>query len=282
MSDALNNWLGEQARLNRVLILALDSLAEPNPVTSLYSAGLMQRSVQLYRGTQYAEFAPISPWLTELTNPSADTFRKLLDDPQRNWGWIGSMDKVDLDSLTQHWRARMIIDEDGERSLFRFQDNRVIARCLTNLKASEYPMLLGPFSSVLYWDENQWKRADNARPGVYPAPDPAPWLRNPESGEQARSILRDNLKRWLLTYHVEAAAELAETRVVSKWLEEQMDLMDLWQWKTPEQRELMLSRRLSPKCMEDIAWEPLPGETLEAHFERCQRVFSESSVGIEV
>jgi hypothetical protein len=35
MSDALNNWLGEQTRLNRVLILALDSLAEPNPVTSL-------------------------------------------------------------------------------------------------------------------------------------------------------------------------------------------------------------------------------------------------------
>lgn len=282
MSDSLNNWLGEQARLNRVLILALDSLAEPNPVTSLYSAGLMQRSVQLYRGTQYAEFAPISPWLTELTNPSADAFRKLLDDPQRNWGWIGSMDKADLDSLTQHWRARMVIDEDGERSLFRFQDNRVLARCLTNLKTSEYPLLLGPISSVLYWDENQWKSADNARPGVYPAPDPAPWLRNPESGEQARSILRDNLKRWLLTYHVEAAAELAETRVVSKWLEEQMDLMDLWQWKTPEQRELMLSRRLSPKCMEDIAWEPLPGETLEAHFERCQRVFSDSSVGIEV
>jgi hypothetical protein len=107
-------------------------------------------------------------------------------------------------------------------------------------------------------------------------------LRNPESGEQARSILRDNLKRWLLTYHVEAAAELAETRVVSKWLEEQMDLMDLWRWKTPEQRELMLSRRLSPKCMEDIAWEPLPGETPEAHFERCQRVFSDSSVGVEV
>ena len=242
----------------------------------------MQRSVQLYRGTQYAEFAPISPWLTELHNPSADAFRKLLDDPQRNWGWIGSMDKADLDSLTQHWRARMIIDEDGERSLFRFQDNRVIARCLTNLKASEYPLLLGPISSVLYWDENQWKSADNARPGVYPAPDPAPWLRNPESGEQARSILRDNLKRWLLTYHVEAAAELAETHVVSKWLEEQMDLMDLWQWKTPEQRELMLSRRLSPKCMEDLAWDPLPGETFEAHFERCQRVFSESSVGIEV
>lgn len=282
MSDALNNWLGEQARLNRVLILALDSLAEPNPVTSLYSAGLMQCSVQLYRGTQYAEFVAISPWLTELHEPNADAFRTLLDAPQLNWGWIGSMDQADLDGLTQHWRARMIIDEDGERSLFRFQDNRVIARCLTNLKASEYPLLLGPISSVLYWDENQWKSADNARPGVYPAPDPAPWLRNPESGEQARSILRDNLKRWLLTYHVEAAAELAETRVVSKWLEEQMDLMDLWQWKTPEQRELMLSRRLSPKCMEDIAWEPLPGETLEAHFERCQRVFSESSVGIEV
>lgn len=282
MSDALNNWLGEQARLNRVLILALDSLAEPNPVTSLYSAGLMQRSVQLYRRTQYAEFAAISPWLTELHNPGADAFRKLLDDPQRNWGWIGSMDKADLDGLTQHWQALMVIEEDGERSLFRFQDNRVIARCLANLNATEYPLLLGPISSVLYWDEEQWKSADNTRPGVYPAPDPAPWLRNPESGEQARSILRDNLKRWLLTYHVEAAAELAETRVVSEWLEEQMDVLDLWQWKTPEQRELMLSRRLNPKCMEDVAWEPLPGEMPEVHFARCQRVFGETNAGVEV
>lgn len=280
MSDALNNWLGEQAKLNRVLILALDSLAEPNPVTSLYSAGLMQRSVQLYRRTQYAEFAAISPWLTELHNPGADAFRKLLDDPQRNWGWIGSMDKTDLDGLTQHWQARMVIEEDGERSLFRFQDNRVIARCLSNLNETEYPLLLGPISSVLFWDEDQWKKTDNARPGVYPAPDPAPWLRNPESGEQARSILRDNLKRWLLTYHVEAAAELAETRVVSEWLEEQMDLLDLWQWTTPQQRELMLSRRLNPKCMEDVAWEPLPGEMPEVHFARCQRVFIEPGVAV--
>lgn len=280
MSDALNNWLGEQAKLNRVLILALDSLAEPNPVTSLYSAGLMQRSVQLYRRTQYAEFAAISPWLTELHNPGADAFRKLLDDPQRNWGWIGSMDKTDLDGLTQHWQARMVIEEDGERSLFRFQDNRVIARCLSNLNETEYPLLLGPISSVLFWDEDQWKKTDNARPGVYPAPDPTPWLRNPESGEQARSILRDNLKRWLLTYHVEAAAELAETRVVSEWLEEQMDLLDLWQWTTPQQRELMLSRRLNPKCMEDVAWEPLPGEMPEVHFARCQRVFVEPGVAV--
>ncbi|NNA56033.1 DUF4123 domain-containing protein [Pseudomonas koreensis] len=279
MSEALNNWLGEQARLNRVLILALDSLAEPNPVTSLYSAGVMQRSVQLYRRTEYAQFAAISPWLTELQNPGNDAFRKLLDDPQRNWGWIGSMDKADLDSLTQHWIARMVIDEDGERSLFRFQDNRVLARCLGNMKETEWPLLLGPISSVLYWDQDQWKSADNSRPGMYPVPNPAPWLSTPESGGQARSILRDNLKRWLLTYHVDAAATLAETRVVSEWLEEQMDLLEAWDWRTPEQREMMLSHRLSPACMTDVAWEPLPGETSEQHFDRCQRVFVDQKAG---
>lgn len=280
MSEALNNWLGEQARLNRVLILALDSLAEPNPVTSLYSAGVMQRSVQLYRRTEYAQFAAISPWLTELQNPGNDAFRRLLDDPQRNWGWIGSMDKADLDSLIQHWIARMVIDEDGERSLFRFQDNRVLARCLRNLKETEWPLLLGPISSVLYWDQDQWKSADNGRPGIYPVPNPAPWLRNPESGEQARSILRDNLKRWLLTYHVDTAATLAETRVVSEWLEEQLDLLDAWDWRTEEQRQLMLSLRLSPQCASDIAWEPIPGETPEVHFARCQRVFSNPKAGV--
>ncbi|MFJ5253870.1 DUF4123 domain-containing protein [Pseudomonas sp. NPDC088414] len=280
MSEVLNNWLGEQSRLNRVLILALDSLAEPNPVTSLYSAGVMQRSVQLYRRTEYAQFAAISPWLTELQNPGNDAFRRLLDDPQRNWGWIGSMDKADLDSLTQHWIARMVIDEDGERSLFRFQDNRVLARCLGNMKETEWPLLLGPISSVLYWDQDQWKSADNSRSGMHPVPNPAPWLRTPESGEQARSILRDNLKRWLLTYHVDAAATLAETRVVSEWLEEQMDLLDAWDWRTEEQRQLMLSLRLSPQCEADIAWEPLSGETPEVHFARCQRVFSNPKAGV--
>jgi len=280
MSEVLNNWLGEQSRLNRVLILALDSLAEPNPVTSLYSAGVMQRSVQLYRRTEYAQFAAISPWLTELQNPGNDAFRKLLDDPQRNWGWIGSMDKADLDSLTQHWIARMVIDEDGERSLFRFQDNRVLARCLGNMKETEWPLLLGPISSVLYWDRDQWKSADNSRSGMHPVPNPAPWLRTPESGEQARSILRDNLKRWLLTYHVDAAATLAETRVVSEWLEVQMDLLDAWDWRTEEQRQLMLSLRLSPQCEADIAWEPLSGETPEVHFARCQRVFSNPKAGV--
>jgi hypothetical protein len=274
MSDALNNWLGEQSRLNRVLILVIDSLAEPNPVTPLYSAGAMQRSVQLYRRTEFAQFAAISPWLVELQNPGNEEFRKLLDDPQRNWGWIGSMEKSDLDSLTQHWIARMVIDEDGDRSLFRFQDNRVLARCLVNMKESEWPLLLGPISSVLYWDEQQWKSTDNGNPSMYPVPNPAPWLRNPESGEQARSVLRENLKRWLMIYHVDAAAALAETRVVSEWLEDQMDLLDAWSWQLPEHRELMLSRRLSEPCMQDIAWEPLPTETPQEHFARCQRVFN--------
>ncbi len=277
MSEVLNNWLGEQSRLNRVLILALDSLAEPNPVTSLYSAGIMQRSVQLYRRTEYAQFAAISPWLTELQNPGNDAFRKLLDEPQRNWGWIGSMDKADLDSLTQHWIARMVIDEDGERSLFRFQDNRVLARCLGNMKETEWPLLLGPISSVLYWDQDQWKSADNSRPGMYPMPNPAPWLQVPTPPERTREILRANLKRWLLVNHAETAAKLSEAQPILEWLEEQMDLLEGWRWSTPEQREFMLTLRLDPKNAKDMAWQPLPGETPEEHFERCERFFAQYS-----
>ncbi|MFJ2318662.1 DUF4123 domain-containing protein [Pseudomonas sp. NPDC087817] len=274
MSDALNNWLDEQSRLNRVLILALDSLAEPNPVTPLYSAGVMQRSVQLYRRTEFAKFAAISPWLTELQNPNDEAFRKLLDDPQSNWGWIGSMDKADLDSLTQHWIARMVIEEDGDRSLFRFQDNRVLARCLGNLKDAEWPLLLGPISSVLYWAEDQWKSADNTRPGMYPVPNPAPWLQVPTPPERTREILRENLKRWLLVHHAEAAAQLSETRSILEWLEEQMDLLEAWQWNTPQQREFMLTLRLDPQHAKDVAWAPLSGETPDQHFARCERFFA--------
>ena len=76
-------------------------------------------------------------------------------------------------------------------------------------------------------------------------------------------------------YHTEAAAKLSETRNVREWLEEQMDLLEAWQWKTPDQREFMLSLRLDPKCADDVAWQPLPSETPEQHFARCQRVFDE-------
>lgn len=58
--------------------------------------------------------------------------------------------------------------------------------------------------------------------------------------------------------------------------------MAQWQWQTPEQRELMLSRRLNPQCMADVAWEPLPGETPDVHFARCQRVFVDSKAGADV
>jgi hypothetical protein len=45
---------------------------------------------------------------------------------------------------------------------------------------------------------------------------------------------------------------------------------------TPEQREFMLSLRLDPKCADDVAWQPLQGETPDQYFARCQRVFDAS------
>ncbi|WP_240321700.1 hypothetical protein [Pseudomonas fluorescens] len=90
-------------------------------------------------------------------------------------------------------------------------------------------------------------------------------------------ILRANLKRWLLVYHAEAAAKLSETRPIFEWLEEQMDLLEAWQWNAPEQREFMLTLRFDPWNAEDLAWQPLPGETPEKHFERCERFFADHS-----
>lgn len=276
MSDTVRTWLDQQSRLNRQLIWVLDSLAEPSPLQTLYGADLIQHAVQLYRLTPYAEFAQISPWLVTLNNPHAEALQTLLANPERHWGWLGSMDKLDLDALTLHWQERMLIEEEGARSLFRFQDNRVIARCLASLTDSEYPLLLGPLSSVLYWDAQRWNSRDNVAPGAYPAPSPAPWLRSPTADVQSRDILRDNLKRWLLTGYVEAAAALAETRVMDEWLDEQLDLTDLWQWQQPQQRQFMLSRRLQPLHADDPAWQPLMDELPEQHFARCQQLFADN------
>jgi hypothetical protein len=89
--------------------------------------------------------------------------------------------------------------------------------------------------------------------------------------------LSTNLKRWLLVYHAEAAAKLSETRGILEWLEEQIDLLEAWQWSIPEQRQFMLTLRLDAQCVQDVAWEPLPGETPDQHYGRCERFFATQS-----
>ncbi len=270
----VHKWLSDQLGQQRELLLIIDRLAEPDPVQILSSADLMQDYVNLYQGTEFADLADIGPWLVAVGVSEIVRIQSLLDAPERNWGWLASADHIDLTALAQHWRERMQIEEQGQRSLYRFQDNRIIARHLAELAPAQQPLLLGPLNSALCWDGERWRCFDNARPGPYPAPFEAPWLTLPEPDTVARGVQRHNLTLWLWQQHPTLTAGLAERVVLDAWLDEQLNQAEHWQWHSPEQLRFLLQYRLNLVLASHSFWTPHPVESPEQHFLRCQAFFT--------
>ena len=281
MNDQVRQWLDEQQAQQRHLLLVIDSLAEPNPIQELFTRDLMRDYVNLYQGTEFADLADIGPWLVVLSVFEAAHIQPLLDTPERNWGWLASVDRIDLSAITHHWRERMHVEEKGQRSLYRFHDNRVIARHLAELAPAQQPLLLGPLSSALCWDGEYWQCFDNSRPGQYPAPFEAAWLTLPEPDTVVREIQRHNLTLWLWQNHSAATAQLAETRVLSDWLDEQLDKAERWRWKPLEHIQFLLRYQLDPEFAERPAWKPEEGESPDAHFVRLSQELNAASIARE-
>jgi len=274
MNDQVRQWLDEQQAQQRHLLLVIDSLAEPDPIQELFTRDLMRDYVNLYQGTEFADLADIGPWLVVLSVFEAAHIQPLLDTPERNWGWLASVDRIDLSAITHHWRERMHVEEKGQRSLYRFHDNRVIARHLAELAPAQQPLLLGPLSSALCWDGEYWQCFDNARPGHYPAPFEAAWLTLPEPDAVVRDVQRHNLTLWLWQQHPTLTAGLAERVVLDAWLDEQLNQAEHWQWHSPEQQRFLLQYRLNLVLASHSFWIPHPAESPEQHFLRCQAFFT--------
>ncbi|WP_312379780.1 DUF4123 domain-containing protein [Stutzerimonas balearica] len=271
MNARLDPWLDEQHRQKRQLLLIIDSLAEPDPVRELFAADLMRDYVNLYLGTELADLADVGPWLIRLDDADLVALQPLLDAPERNWGWLASANSIDLDALRQHWQARMLIDDRrGQRALYRFQDNRVLARHLGALAPEQRAPLLGPLASVLCWDGRTWSTFDNPSPGPCPAPFATPWLELPEPADVSRQIRQHNLLQWLWQEHPTHATTLAEQVVLDDWLAEQLDQAEHWQWHALEQQRFLLQGRLQPALASQPFWTPRPAESPEQHFDRCQ------------
>lgn len=275
MIEAAQGWINEQLSQQHELLLVIDRLAEPDPIRELFGADLMQDYVNLYQDTEFANLADVGPWLVRLSNPSAALVRTLLETPQRDWGWLASAQHIDMAALTQHWRARLLIDEEGLRSLYRFQDNRVMARSLAHLKEHQLPQLLGPLSSVLCWDGEAWRSHENPQPSPTSYSQPAPWL-YPEPSTIQQETRLANLEQWLWENQPQATAELASHCNVRGWLAESLTLADDWGWLAPEQVAFLLSARRGP-LLASSAWQPLPKESCDSHFTRCRLFFSQPS-----
>ncbi len=268
------DWLAEQIGQQRELLLVVDRLAEPDPINALFSANLMQDYVNLYQNTELADMTDVGPWLVRVHTPCSEFIQTLLDTPERGWGWLASAERVDLAVLAQHWRERMLINEREQRALYRFQDNRVIAHHLREIEEIQRPLLLGPLSSALCWDGQYWQCFDNPRPGQYPAPFETPWLAIAEPETVQHHISRHNLELWLWQNHSKATADLAETRLLTDWLDQQLDKARRWNWLAEQQLHFLLLHRLDPALAEHRAWAPAEHETTEAHFARVSTVLS--------
>lgn len=268
------DWLAEQVAQQRELLLVIDRLAEPDPIKALFNADLMQNYVNIYQGTAFAEMADVGPWLVRLDTPDADLIQALFDAPESHWGWLASAALIDLAALTQHWHDRMSIDEQGQRSLYRFQDNRIVARHLGEMDDTQRPLLLGPLSSVLCWSGQAWQRFDNERPRQYREPFEKPWLFIPEPAQVQREVARHNLELWLWQTHTQATTRLAETQVLSEWLNHQLDKAREWNWHSEPQLQFLLRYQLDPAVADHPAWLPADQETPEAHYSRVSSVLT--------
>jgi len=276
MNDRVEYWLSKQQAQRRQLLLVIDSLAEPAPLPRLFSADLVQSYANLYQGTEVDEMASVGPWLILVNELNLTQLRSLTDAPEHNWGWLASTEHADMATLTQHWQARLFADEQVQRSLYRFQDNRIVARHLSEMDASQRPLLLGPLASVLCWGGQDWQCFDNERPGEYPEPFDKPWLSIPEPEHVQRAVAHHNFGLWLWQNHTQATTRLAETQVLSDWLDHQLDKANDWHWHSEPQLHFLLRYQLDPELADHPAWLPAERETPDAHYSRVRSTLTSS------
>lgn len=262
------NWLAEQQRQQRQLLLIIDSVAAPDTVASLFKHAPIRDYIRLFHGTEFERLLEQSPWLIRLDYSSLPALKHLLDRPESNWGWLASVSHLDLSAVAQHWRERMIIREADQRWFYRFQDNVVMARHLTALNQAQIPLLLGPLDAALCWSGEHWHSVENPRPASYAPPFATPWLEVPESSAATEAITLRAIENWLWEKHPDATFHLPV--FVKVWIKQQLDLAAEWGWDDAEQIFFLVEHRLDPERAAHPAWAKQEGEAPAERFVRVQ------------
>lgn len=265
MPNMPGQWMDQQQQAGQRLCLILEGQNVARQ--SLLAVRDLPAYCSLYAETAVAELQAQGPVILLLEQINESELLGLLQQPETNWGWLGSLPNQDLAAVTRHWRDRLLVGSEGAQSMYRFHDNRTLARALAHLDPEHWPAFLGPLISVCYWHEGRWRTADNPAPGEYPVPAPAPWLDTPNPN--AAAILHANILRYLLTEHSEDLVALAEFQDPRIWLVQVLEQARAWQWRGPEQLEFLVVRRLEEATRSTvIRWQPLVGEAPGDHYER--------------
>jgi len=267
--NTLEQWLQEQTRQGHRLYLVLDADGQLEERNALVSELGVDRYRNLYTGTPADSLANIGPYLFQLESVEHPAVKALLKMPERHWGWLASTASTDLDAITTHWRDRLVTGERPNQTLYRFHDNRVVGRALAFLQPEQRPGYLGPFTSLCYWQAEQWMVTDNPNPGMHPLPPDAPWLSTPTPEATFAHLQFENTRRYLLREHKDTLAALAAQQDVDTWLRNQLDLARSWGWQEPEHIHFMLTQSLqTPGYVLPTACLPRPDETPSTHVDR--------------
>ncbi|UII73410.1 DUF4123 domain-containing protein [Pseudomonas sp. HN11] len=265
MPNMPEQWMAQQQHAGRRLCLILEG--QNDACQPLLAIRDLAEYRSLYAETALAELAAQGPVILLLEQLSEPALLGLLQLPEANWGWLGSLPSEDLAAVTRHWRERLLVGPQGAQSMYRFHDNRTLARALAYLCPDHWPVYLGPLISVCYWHEDRWHTGDNPAPGEYPLPDPAPWLSTPNPNGEA--ILHANILRYLLAEHSEDLIALVEFQDPRIWLDHVLKKARGWQWQAPDQLEFLVVRQLEEVTRSSvIRWQPVIGETPREHFDR--------------
>ncbi|MFL1493064.1 DUF4123 domain-containing protein [Pseudomonas antarctica] len=268
MESMPGRWMALQHQAGRRVCLILDgNHATREPLVVVRN---LAQYCRLYGETAVAELTTVGPVILLVDQPGEPALVELLQHPQTNWGWLGSLPDDDLEGVVRHWRERLLVGPAGSQALYRFHDNRTLARALAHLPIDHWPVFLGPLINVYYWHEGRWCEGENPAPGEYPVPVPAPWLSTPNP--QAEAILHANVLRYLLIEHSEGLAALVEFQDPSIWLTQVLEQARAWQWLGPQQLEFLVVRRLEEATRASvIRWQPIEDEVPGDHFERVQQ-----------
>lgn len=264
MEGTPGQWMAQQQQAGHQLCLILQGNNRAREL--LLAARTLSHYRGLYAGT-VAEMITQGPVILLLEQVGEPALLNLLRAPETNWGWLGSLASDDLSGVTRHWRDRLLVGPQASPALYRFYDNRTLARALDYLASAQWPAFLGPLISVCCWHDRRWRSYNNPAPGEYPVPDPIPWLNTPNP--QAGAILHANILRYLLAEYSENLAALVELQEPRIWLAQVLEQARVWQWSGPEQLEFLVVRRLEEAVGSNaIRWQPMVGETSGEHFER--------------
>jgi hypothetical protein len=271
--STVQQWLAGQRRLGHAVCLVLDSEDERELRQALITRLRYDQYLSVYGETAVADLADAGPFIFTVEPPDERLLDALLTRPQSHWGWLASIAPGGLSTLVKHWRERLLVGVRPHQALYRFHDNRVLARALARLPTEAVPGYLGPAISVCYWQGAHWHSLDNPTPGTHPLPQQPMWLQLPVSAEHSRDIRLANAHRYLLAEHLAAYVQLAARQAPDAWLREQVMQAEIWGWEQPAQLQFLLTQSLQATDYSLAAhWQTKAEETPDEHFERVFRL----------